>query len=299
MVVTALGGPEVLQAAELPDPVPGPGQVVVRVRAVCVNPADLGARIGMIPGGPVTPPFLLGWDIAGEVTAIGPDVDEFGTGDRVVGMIPWHLTRGAPGGYAELVAAQSEWLVPLPAEVDFVTAATVPLNALTASQALKLLPIPEDSTLLITGASGGVGGFAVQLAAHRVLAVANAGDEEWVGGLGADVVISRGADLSSIRPPVKAAFDAVPIGDAAAAAVQDGGVVVTTRPTPPIDAARGMQQRIVLITSDRDQLAFLVGLLAAGELRTRVAATLPLTEAAQAHRLVEAGGLRGKIVLIP
>ncbi|GIH03362.1 NADPH:quinone reductase [Rhizocola hellebori] len=299
MVVTALGGPEVLQAAELPDPVPEPGQVVVRVRAVCVHPADIAGRIGVMPGGPVPPPFLLGWDIAGEVAAIGADVSEFQPGDRVVGMIPWYLTRGAPGGYAELVAASSDWLVPLPPEVDFAAAATLPLNGLTAWQALQLLSIPDGSRLLITGASGGVGGFAAQLAAHRVLAVANAGDEEWVHGLGANEVISRDTELASLRPQPQAVLDAVPIGDAAAAAVCDGGVVVTTRPTPPIDPARGVQQRLVLITSDRERLAMLVGLLATGELRTRVAQTLPLTEAAQAHRLVEAGGLRGKIVLLP
>jgi NADPH:quinone reductase-like Zn-dependent oxidoreductase len=129
--------------------------------------------------------------------------------------------------------------------------------------------------------------------------VASAGDEEWVGGLGASEVISRDLDLASIRPPVQAVLDAVPIGEAAAAPVEAGGVVVTTRPTPELDPARGVQQRLVLITPDRERLAALVGLLAEGRLRTRVAATLPLAEAARAHQLVEAGGLRGKIVLIP
>src|SRR5688572_18481414 len=93
-MVTALGGPEVLELVELPDPAPGPGEVLVRVRAACVHPADIAARVGQIPGGPVPPPFLPGWDIAGEVAAVGDDVTGLGVGDPVAGMIPWYLTRG-------------------------------------------------------------------------------------------------------------------------------------------------------------------------------------------------------------
>src|SRR5690348_17798157 len=118
VVAAALGGPEVLQVAELPEPEAGPGQVVVRVRAVCVHPADVAATTGKIPGGPVAPPFLPGWDIAGEVSSVGAGATDFGVGDRVVGMIPWYLTRGAPGGYAEYVAADSQWLVRLPEGLD-------------------------------------------------------------------------------------------------------------------------------------------------------------------------------------
>ncbi len=304
MIAAALGGPEVLRVTELPDPQAQPGQVVVRVRAVCVHPADLAATTGEIPTGPVLPPFLPGWDIAGEVVSVAPDTADFRVGDRVVGMIPWFVTRGAPGGYAELVAADAEWLVPLPDEMDFVSASTLPLNVQTAHQALKLLSLgwlPADASILVTGASGGVGGFATQLAVqrgYRVLAQAAHGDEEWVRGLGADEVISRAADLAGVGP-VAGVLDAVPLGDAAAAAVDDGGVVVTTRPTPPIDQARGVRQDLQIIRLDRALLAELVGQVAAGKLRTRVADTMPLTEAAEAHRRVEAHGLRGKIVLIP
>ncbi|MDG4826281.1 zinc-binding dehydrogenase [Asanoa sp. WMMD1127] len=299
VIVAAHGGPEGLQVAELPDPVAGAGQVVVRVRAVCVQPADIAARVGMIPGGPVPPPFLPGWDVAGEVATVGPDVTDLAVGDPVVGMIPWYLTRGTPGGYAELVAMDAQWLVPLPAGLDAAAAATAPLNALTAHQALSLLSLAEPTTLLVTGASGGVGGFAAQLAAqrgHRVLAQATHDDAAWVGGLGAAEVIARSADLAAVGP-VPAVVDAIPLGDAAAAAVGSGGAVVTTRPTPPLDPSRGVRQHLQLIHLDREPLAELIGQLAAGKLRTRVAATMPLTEAAEAHRLVEAGGLRGKVVL--
>ncbi|MEV4538704.1 NADP-dependent oxidoreductase [Asanoa sp. NPDC049518] len=297
VIVTAPGGPEVLKVADLPDPVPHAGQVLVRVRAVCVQPADIAARIGMIPGGPVPPPFLPGWDIAGEVDSVGAEVTEFQAGDRVVGMIPWYLTRGTPGGYAELVAADTGWLVRVPDGLDLVSAATAPLNALTAHQALAALSLEDASTVLVTGASGGVGGFAVQLAAgrgHRVLAGATHDDEEWVAGLGAAEVIARTTDLATVGP-VGAVLDAVPLGDAALAAVADEGIVVTTRPTPPTD--RKVRQHLQLIHLDRDVLAELVAQMAGGTLRTRVATTLPLTEAAEAHRLAEAGGLRGKVVL--
>jgi len=301
VAVTALGGPEVLQVVEQPDPVPAPGQVLVRVRAVCVNPADIAARVGQIPGGPVPPPFLLGWDMAGEVMEVGADVIGLGVGDSVIGMIPWYLTRGTVGGYAQLVAADAEWLVPVPADLDPVVAATVPLNALTARRALEVMALSEPITILVTGASGGVGGFAAQLAVragHRVFASATYDDEEWVRGLGVDTVIPRSADLASVGP-VPAVLDAVPVGESASAAVADGGVLVTTRPTSPVDPVRGVRQDVVMVRLDRPALRELVEALAKGQLRTRVAATLPLAEAAQAHRRFEAGGLRGKIVLVP
>jgi NADPH:quinone reductase-like Zn-dependent oxidoreductase len=301
VAVTALGGPEVLQVVEQPDPLPESNCVVVRVRAICVNPADIAARVGQIPGGPVPPPFLLGWDIAGEVVQVGADVTDLSVGDPVVGMIPWYLTRGAVGGYADLVAAEAEWLVPAPADLDPVVAATVPLNALTAHRALDIMALPEPTTILVTGASGGVGGFAAQLAVaagHRVLASATYDDEEWVGGLGVDSVVPRSADLAGVGP-VPAVLDAVPVGEAAGAAVADGGVLASTRPAPPVDPARGVRQELVLVRPDRSALRDLVEAVAKGRLRTRVAATLPLADAAEAHRRFERGGLRGKLVLVP
>ena len=301
VVVTALGGPGVLEVVEQPDPVPAPGEVLVRVRAACVHPADIAARVGQIPGGPVPPPFLPGWDIAGEVVAVGDDVTGLRVGDLVAGMIPWFLTRGSVGGYAELVAADAEWLVPVPAGLDLIVAATVPLNALTARRALDIMALSVPTTVLVTGASGAVGGFAAQLAVragHTVYASATYDDEEWVRSLGVDTVIPRSADLTSAGP-APAVLDAVPVGEPAGAAVAPGGVLVSTRPTPRVDPARQVRQEVVLVQVDRPALGQLIEAVAQGRLRTRVAATVPLEDAAEAHRRFEAGHLRGKIVLVP
>jgi NADPH:quinone reductase-like Zn-dependent oxidoreductase len=301
VVVTALGGPEVLRVVEQPDPVAGPGQVLVRVRAATVNPADLAARAGFLPGPPDRLPVVPGWDIAGEVVAVGGAATGYRPGERVAGLIPWFATRGRPGGYAELVAAEASWLAPIPDGLDDVAAATVPLNGLTARQALDLLALPGPTTLLVTGTGGGVGGYGVQLAAragHRVLALAGTGDEEWVRGLGADAVLPRDADLAG-AVPVPAVLDAVPLGPPAAATLTDSGAVVTTRPTAPPDADRGIRQELVLVRPDPVALAALLVDAAAGRLRTRVAAALPLAEAAEAHRRVEAGAVGGKVVLLP
>ncbi|MGD9529462.1 NADP-dependent oxidoreductase [Pseudonocardia sp.] len=279
------GGPDVLALADREEPVPGPGEVVVRVRAATVNPVDLATRAGAFAA-VLSPPFVLGWDLAGEVD-----------GTRVAGMVPWFATdRGA---YAEAVAVDREWVAPVPDGVAAVLAATVPLAGLTARQALATLP--EGGSLLVTGASGAVGGFAVQLAAQagaEVYAVASAGDEEWVAGLGAAHVLGRDA-LSGRLPVVDAVLDAAPAGPELISAVRDGGsFVAVTDPTTPV-AERGVRVAKVSVTPDAAALGELLDAVAAGRLRTRVAATFPLADAAAAHRRLAAGGVRGKLVLVP
>ncbi|NMO56882.1 NADP-dependent oxidoreductase [Actinoplanes sp. TBRC 11911] len=297
-MVTALGGPEVLTLVERPDPVPAKGEVIVRVRAACVHPADIAARVGQIPGGPVPPPFMPGWDIAGEIVATGAEVTEFAAGEQVAGMIPWYLTRGSIGAYAELVAADPDWLVPIPPGLDPIAAATVPLNGLTARRALDMMALTEPTDVLVTGASGGVGGFAAQLATqqgHSVYASATHDDEDWVRGLGVHTVVPRSAQL----PTATVVLDAVPLGEPAGAAARPGGVLLSTRPTPPVDPAKRVRQEVVLVQLDRPALRQLLESVAKDQLRTRVAATFPLAEAAEAHRRFEAGAVRGKIVLVP
>jgi NADPH2:quinone reductase len=293
--VTDWGGPEVLRPAERLDPEPGPGEVVVRIHATTVNPTDLstrdGSRRARFPD--LEPPFVLGWDLAGE---------RLDTGERVVGMVPFVHIGGRVGTYAERAAVDPAWLAPLADGVPFEEAATLPLNALTARQALDLIGLSAGDALLVTGASGGVGGFAVQLAAAdglRVSAVASRDDEDWVASLGAAEVLPRDADLSAIDP-VDGVLDAVPMGPAASTpALRDGGTAVFTRPPDPPDPERDLRFETILVEPDQPTLIRLAEQLAAGELRTRVAEVLPLEDAARGHSLAEAGGLRGKVVLRP
>jgi len=294
--VTAHGPPDVLRLAERPDPTPAAGEALVRVRAANVNPTDVAVRSGSHPRSP-QPPFVPGWDLCGEVVH---GVDGLAPGRRVVGMIPWGRIGGRVGAYAELAAVEPSWLAPLGGDVDDAGAATLPLNALTARQALDLIGAPPESTLLITGASGAVGGFATQLAARdgiRVLAQASTDDEDWVASLGAAEVIPRSADLASLGT-VDAVLDAVPIGPASTACLRDGGIAVFTRP-PGAEPDRDVRFETVLVQTDPDGLRALAGDLGEGRLHTRVAEVLPLASAARAHELNEAGGLRGKVVLTP
>jgi NADPH2:quinone reductase len=298
--VTEFGGPDVLRVAERPEPVAAPGEVVVRIAAANVNPSDLAARSGAvrrrIPS--LEPPFVVGWDLAGEVIDAGDGGSPFAAGDPVVGMIPWIQIGGRTGAYAEAAAVDPAWLAPRPPVLDPVTAATIPLNALTARQALDLLAVEAGATLLVTGASGAVGGFATQLAVAdglRVLAIASNGDEDWVAGLGAAEVLARDVDLGTL-PPVDAVLDAVPVGVGAVAPVREGGAAVFTRGVS-VDGRTDLTVHTPLVRPDADVLATLVQSVADGRLRTRVAATLSLADGAEAHRLAEQGGNRGKLVL--
>jgi NADPH2:quinone reductase len=291
--VTEFGGPDVLRPAERPDPDAGPGEVVVAIRAASVNPTDLSTRDGSrrkrMPD--LRPPFVPGWDLAGELLA---------TGERVVGMIPFVQIGGRVGAYAEQAAVDPAWLAPLPDGVPFEEAATLPLNALTARQSLDLLGLRAGDTLLVTGASGGVGGFAVQMAVAdglRVIAVAGRDDEDWVAELGASEVLPRDVDLNGIGP-VDGVLDAVPVGpERSTPALREGGTAVFTRAPDPAEPGRDVRFETILVGPDAAALTRFAEDLAEGRLRTRVARVLPLEEAAEAHRLSEAGGLGGKVVL--
>lgn len=301
--VTAFGGPEVFRIAERPDPVAGAGEVVVRIGAANVNPTDLTARSGearaRMPD--LQPPFVPGWDLAGEVTSVGDGVEDLAPGDRVAGMIPWGRIGGRVGAYAQAAAVDASWLVKLPEGIEDAVASTLPLNALTVRQALDMIGAEPGARLLVTGASGACGGFAVQLAVRdglHVLAVASDDDEEWVGGLGPAEVLPRGTDLAGLAA-VDAVLDAVPIGADATAALREGGVAVFTRPPDASRLPPGIRAETVLVQPDRAALRALVAEHAAGRLRTRIAEVLPLAQAGRAHARAEAGGLRGKLVLVP
>jgi NADPH:quinone reductase len=299
--VTAFGGPEVLVAGERPWPAAAAGEVVVQIAATNVNPTDIAARAGAhrqrMPD--LKPPFVPGWDLAGTIAEVRAEGCGYSVGDPVVGMIPWARIGGRVGAYAQAAAVDPAWLAPRPHGLDEVVAATVPLNALTAHQALELIAAPAGATVLIIGASGAVGGFATQLARRkglRVLAVASHGDEEWVAGLGADEVLPRGTDLATVGP-VDAVLDAVPLGMPATAPVRPGGVAVFTRRSVQVPDGLNLRVEMPLVHSDAEALAELTRQVAQGRLRSRLDRTIDLSQAAEAQALVEHGGLRGKVVL--
>lgn len=297
--VAEVGGPEVLKVATRKDPLAGAGEVVVEIARATVNPSDLGARSGAtlrrVPD--LRLPFVPGWDLCGTVSAVGPGVEGLVVGDRVVGLIPWVPIRGRVGAYAEAAAVEASWLARVPADLDAGLGATVPLGGLTAAQGLELLGAAPGATVLVTGASGAVGWFAAQLARRqgcRVLAVASHQDEPWVERLGVEVV-PRSTELERIET-VDAVFDAVPLGPSVTAPLRRGGTVVFTRP-PPGEPPPGVDYATVWVEPRPAMLEELALQVATGSLLTRVAHELPLGDAPRAHALVEAGGLRGKVVL--
>jgi NADPH:quinone reductase-like Zn-dependent oxidoreductase len=306
VVVPSFGGPEVLEIVEVPVPQVGPGQVRVGVEAATVNPVDLATRAGALAeAGLMTRRELvgLGWDVAGVVDEVGPGVRDLRPGDRVIGLSD---RLDLPlGTQADQVVLDADAVALAPRGVDPVAAATLPLNGLTAAQALDLLDLAPGQTLLVTGAAGAVGGFAVELAVARglrVVAAADDRDEALVRGFGAEEFVPRSAELSdavrrAVPGGVDGALDTAVLGARALDAVRGGGsfvaVVAGGQPIP----LRGIRATTVWIRSDGARLAELVSLVENGGLTLRVADTLPLEEVAKAHLRLAEGGLRGRLVL--
>ncbi|MGK8502691.1 NADP-dependent oxidoreductase [Nocardia asiatica] len=299
--------PGVVEIAEVPVPQPGPYAIRVAVAAATVNPVDLMVRAG-VGGTPFAAPrdqWGVGWDVAGTVDAVGAGVTGFTVGQAVIGISDrLDVSLGAQADYVVLDAGN---VAPAPVSVAPVPAATIPLNGLTALQALDALELASTDSLLVTGAAGGVGGFAVELAAARglrVIAAAAPGDEDAVRALGATDFVPRRASLPDavralIPGGVDAALDAAALGPATLAAVRGGGRFVSISvPNTPIPL-RGIDVRTVLVRADRAQLDQLVADVDAGRLTLRVTDTLPLASVEAAHERLAAGGLRGRLVLVP
>lgn len=301
------GGPEVLEVVELPDPEPNAGEVRIRVAAATVNPTDIGFRTGyrggQFEGYP--PPYVSGMEFAGTVDAVGPGAD-WRIGDQVAAVTsPFPAGRGAQ---AELVVVPADSAVRVPRGVTMAQAATLPMNGLTVRWALDHLGLSPGDTLGVTGAAGAVGGYAVQMAVAegiRVVAVAGPGDEQLVRDLGAETFVPRGDGVAqAIRRAVPAGvdglIDAALIGPPILAAVRDGGGIAAVRPFAG-EAERGISISLVRVTdyrTDRGKLEQLVRLVEDGKLTLRVADTYPPERAAEAHRRFEAGGVRGRLVIV-
>jgi NADPH:quinone reductase-like Zn-dependent oxidoreductase len=324
--VHEFGGPEVLRYDDVPVPAIGPGEVLVRVHAIGVNPPDWYLRAGM-PGvprellPPMTLPITPGTDMSGVVVAVAPDVDELTVGDEVFGLLRF---PGFGSTYAEYVAAPVSDLARKPAGLDHVQAAAAPMAALTAWQFLIELghehPSPFGSaqhrpmklgtgmTVLVNGAAGGVGHVAVQLAKRQgahVTAVASGPHESFLRELGADAFI----DYTTSRPEeLVADLDLVldTVGGPASSrflpTLKRGGALYPVY-LAAYDAAEverlGVTTSATQVRSNGRQLAELGGLLDAGALGVAIDSTFPLADARAAHERAARGHIRGKIVLVP
>ncbi|MFF4170254.1 NADP-dependent oxidoreductase [Streptomyces sp. NPDC001744] len=307
--VTSYGGPEVLRIANRPEPKAGdvPGRVRVRLKAAAVHQADLRIRSGRWAAllGELAPPFVLGFDFAGVLLDDAPGLPE---GTRVAGFVPWVTEGTGEGTYAEVIRADPSWLAPVPEDMDFTTAASVPLSSMAAAQAVDLLDLPKGSPVLVSGAGGVVGRFAVQHAAAvglRAIALADEGDRHELRSLGAEELIPRSDPaevvagvLGHVPEGVAAVLDAALIGAPLLPAVRDGGVFVSASGEQLPSADRDITVTAIRPRPDAPRLKQMLESVAARELATRTADVLPLTSAAEAHRRAEAGHRPGRIVLL-
>ncbi|MGW0670127.1 NADP-dependent oxidoreductase [Streptomyces sp. NPDC002746] len=297
-VFTRNGGPEVEALVEQQAPVPGAAELLIAVRAAGVNPVDWKLRTGYTRPGSEPQPFptVLGSEAAGVVVAVGPDVEGFAAGDEVFGS-------PVTGGYAEYTLLPVAVTAHKPAGLSFTDAAALPVAAATAFDGLRQLAPAPGSTLLVTGAGGGVGNAAVQLAHHagvKVVAVAGAAKKDFVESLGA-VHVESGASLAErVRAAapdgVDAVFDLVG-GDTlreAASLLADPAALISAADKPlavELGGAAVVRARTSAVLTE------VADLVVAGVLRTHVTRTYPLSEAGEALRAVESGHARGKTVI--
>ncbi len=305
--LTEFGNPDVLHIVDLPDPQPGPGQVRIRVHAAAVNPTDTGLRSGGRAAQlkDIPPPYVPGMDAAGTLDQIGPGTStDLQIGDHVMAIV---VPSGSHGAYSELLVVPAESVTRVPAGATDAEAATLPMNGLTTRLALDLLGLRAGQTLAVTGAAGAVGGYGVQLgkaAGLRIIADAAPQDEQLVKELGADVVVPRGADFAEhVRAVVPVGadglIDAALLNELAIPAVRDGGRSATLRGYTS-ESERGITFHPVFVRTyarAHDKLDRLREQAEAAEVTLRVARTLPAEHAAEAHRILEAGGTRGRLVL--
>ncbi|OLF09238.1 NADP-dependent oxidoreductase [Actinophytocola xanthii] len=294
------GAPSVIQYDDVEAVAPEPDEVLVEVAAASFNPSELGLRRGLLQTiAPVSLPYTLGWDLAGTVVEVGTRVSDLAAGHRVVGLVD----GGAAAEYATVPAAS---LVPAPRTVPLPDSATLPLAGLTAWQAVfEHARVRAGQRVLVNGAGGGVGGFAVQLAKHagaEVVATAGRRSAARLRRFGADQLVDHTAGplRASVDSPVDTILNLVPLDppgiDELVALVGPGGTVVSAT---PVRSATGAEVNAVHFVTRRDtaQLAALVELVDAGAVAVEVTRSYPLTQLDQLHRDCEEGRVHGKVTV--
>ncbi|MFG3055110.1 NADP-dependent oxidoreductase [Kitasatospora sp. NPDC048239] len=299
VTVPEFGGPEVLRVAEVPTPSAGPGEVRVRVYAAGVQPADLAVREGWAPPGvAVEPPVVPGNEFAGVVDQVGPGGSGWKVGDEVLGF---RLLRS----HAEFVTVDGTQLAAKPSGMPWEQAGSLSASGQTAHTGLTALKVGKGDTVLVHGAAGGVGTVAVQLArawGATVIGTASERNHDYLRELGAIPVVYGEGLVERVRAVapqgVDAAFDAAGRGalEASVELVADRDRIATIA-----DFATADRLGLRALRTERNaaRLAELVGLWENGGLRLEIADTFPLGRAADAHRMVGTGHVRGKVVLVP
>jgi NADPH:quinone reductase len=306
VAIPAPGGPDVLTVVERDVRAAGPGEVRVAVRAAAVNPTDIGLREHG-GGDSLEPPWVPGMDAAGVVESVGDDVDRLAPGDDVMAAVTPRRPEG--GAQAELIVVPAASAVPVPHGASLVEAATLPMNGLTAMLGLDLLDLPSGATLAVSGGAGLLASYVIPLAKERglrVVADAKAEDEDLVRSFGADVVLPRGEDFAAavreaVPDGVDGLYDTALLGRDAFPAIRDGGAMAVVRGWDDSAGDRGIDVRPVWVRTVLDRTDWLEHLrerAGDGRLQLRVAGEYAPEQAAEAHRRMEAGGLRGRAVIV-
>ena len=310
IAITAYGGREQLTMMELPDPVPGPGEVLIRIRAAGVNPVDHKVRRGLLATRmPNLFPLIIGLECAGEVSAVGPGVTRVRVGDAVMAYARKEFLRD--GTYAEFIALPETSVSRKPAGLSFEQAAVLPLAGLTSYQALhEFGGLAAGQTVLIHAGAGGTGGYGLQLARHagaRVITTARAVNHDYVRARGADAAVDytqedfRVAVRRWAPGGVDLAYDTLggEVQVRSAEVVRPGGLLVSLIAFADASAlqARGIRTQYLFVRPQAAQLDELARLAEAGVVTPDVTAVLPLADAARAHEMIESGHTRGKIAL--
>ena len=294
VVLTKYGPPEVLVWADVPMPEPGPGQVRIRIKAAGVSPTDLALRAGYLKAIPLPPNAVLGFEAAGTVDAVGPGVTGTSVGDDVTTLL------FSLGGYAEYAVA-SIW-TRKPGNVPWADAAALPSSAEAAAGVLRQLDVTSGETLLLFGGGGSVGVIATQLAVARgvkVISAVGEHDETLTRELGATPVRYGPGVAGRVRAlgAVDAVFDAAGQGVLADAIALTGGPERVITLSDPAAADYGVMLSVATPGRAPGALDETIALLAEGRLRLRAHRTMPMQQAAEAHRQLESGNVRERIIL--
>lgn len=301
--IHSYGDPEVLTYEDAPLPAIAEDDVLIRVHAAAINPVDWKIRQGHLQGFLNHPlPLILGWDVSGVVEAVGANVTSLKPGDEVYSRP--NIERD--GAYAEYVAVKASEVALKPKSVDHVHAAAVPLAGITAWHCLfEAAQLSAGQRVLIHAAAGGVGSYAVQFARWKgayVIGTASARNRDFLLELGADEVIDyQSARFEEAIEPVDVVFDTIggEVQERSWQVVKPGGILVSiiSPPSEEQAAAHHCRSAYVFIQPRADWLTEMAQLIDAGQMKPIVDVILPLSQAAEAHRISQSGHTRGKIVL--